>query len=69
MNWQELKENDYKAYRDAYVAWMYDERNEFRCAECPHGNDGMDKNRADYVVGPCGQQHCGVTCHCHHIKL
>lgn len=69
VNWQELKETDYAAYRDAYAAWMYDERNEFRCAECPHANDGMDKNCADYVAGPCGDQYCWVTCHCHHIRV
>ena len=69
MNWQGLKETDYAAYRAAYVEWMYDERNEFRCAECPHGNDRMDQNRADYVVGPCGQQHCWVTCHCRQLRI
>lgn len=68
VNWETLKNNDYAAYRDAYAEWMCDERNEFDCAHCPHANDGMDKSRADYVVGPCGQQHCWVTCHCHPVR-
>ena len=68
-NWDMLKETGDKEYRKAYIEWMYDARNEFCCADCPHANDGMDKNRGDFVVGPCGQQHCWVTCHCNQVRV
>ena len=66
-NWDTLMNDDPRAYQAAYADWMYNPQNEYKCASCPHGNDGMDKNRSDYVVGPCGQQYCWVTCHCYRV--
>ena len=46
--------------REQYIAFMYDEINEYNCTECPE-NRGMDDWQGRY---PCGQWHCWVTCHC-----
>lgn len=50
--------------RRAYINFMYDPRNAFRCAGCPENRD--DPGSAVEHRLPCGQQNCWVICHCRH---
>ena len=44
----------------AYLQFMYNRNNEYKCEDCPE-NVGFDSWQAKL---PCGQQNCWVTCHC-----
>lgn len=44
----------------AYLDFMYDEKNEYQCYNCP-ANDGFDNWQGRL---PCGQYRCWVTAHC-----
>ena len=46
--------------KQEYLAFMYDQGNEFNCQNCPE-NIGADSWQGNL---PCGQQNCWVTCHC-----
>lgn len=59
-DWNTLREADFNRYRKAYLDFMYEKANAFKCSECPE-NRGM---RSTDQVGPCGQQNCWVNCHC-----
>ena len=42
-----------------YMAFMFNEENEFNCENCPD-NRGFSTWGGNF---PCGQQNCWVTCH------
>lgn len=48
---------------DRIVAWLYDEKNVYNCAECPY-----EMEHPAYDALPCGQYNCWVTLCVAHAK-
>ena len=48
---------------DRIAAWLYDEKNEYNCAECPYESEHPAQGTL-----PCGQYNCWVTLHVAHAK-
>ena len=67
--WETLKHKDYASYADAYRLFMGEYSNKHKCDACPYADYGMDRNRADYAVGPCGYQICEVICTCVEVRM
>lgn len=62
LQWETLRLNNLKQYKEEVIEFLYNKDNIRRCYECPY-NEGFDPG-PNGIVLKCGQYHCWVALHC-----